>query len=160
MSRRLSRRRFWDLVIAAAAGVVVVLIALVGLGILVLPARSSPSVTVDAVDWTILQGKTRLGIGWFGQSYVNLSNTDGLPYSVTSGGRFSVSLTLSNLDSFNHTIYSVTAQSPFQVASVSPTLPRMVPSGEDDWFMSVSVTAPSVSSDSSYILFLTVNAFD
>jgi hypothetical protein len=161
MKRKLSRNRIIELAITVVAVVVVILLVLIGTGILRLPSTSPATVTVNFAQWNILQGNTKFGYGWFGQSprYVNAS--DGLPISVTSGGTFGMSISLSNLDSQNHTIYTVFAGSPFGVVATNPKLGSAgatVISGSDDWVITVTLRAPSVSSDATYSLNITLNA--
>jgi len=161
MKRKLSRNRILELAIGIVAAIVVVLLVLIGTGILRLPATSPPTVTVTGAQWNILQGTTRDGFGWFGNSTRYANDSDGLPLSITSGGTFGMSLTLSNLDSQNHTIYSVTAGSPFTVVTTKPLIGSSgatVIAGSDDWVITVTLRAPSVSSDSSDYLNITLNA--
>ncbi|HXQ49443.1 MAG TPA: hypothetical protein VN842_06710 [Thermoplasmata archaeon] len=148
----------WELAIGAVAGVVVVLLVLIGSGILVRPSTATPTVTVTEVQWVLLQGTTRDGFGWFGPSYINVTDADGLPVTVASGWTLTLSVILANLDSSNHTISLVTPSPPFVVDHTTPALPSAVDSGEDDWDLGVTVTAPSVSVDSSYVLVLTLDA--
>jgi len=158
MKRRFTRTRILEILIGIAAGAVVILLVGIGSGVLTLPSSSPPSVTVDAAQWNILQGTTRGGFGWFGPSTINITDKDGLPIEVASGGTFSLSLSLSNLDSSNHTLFSVEASSPFRTVSTVPTLPRTVPSGEDDWSFTVTLAAPTVSTNTAFTVVLTVNA--
>jgi hypothetical protein len=155
---RLTRHQLWEIGIGAAAGVVVVLLILVGSGILVRPSSTAPTVTVIEVQWTILQGETRGGFGWFGPSYVNVTSADGLPVTIGSGESLTMSIILANLDSANHTVSMVTAHPPFSVVRTTPALPSRVDSGEDDWDLAVTVVAPTVTSDTSYTLDLTIDA--
>ncbi len=158
MKRRLSRGRLWQIAVGLATGVVVLLLVLIGIGWLVLPSSPAKEVTVVGVEWKILQGTTPTGIGWFGPDTINVTGTGGFPISVSTGGSFVASLILSNLDSTNHTVYSVLANSPFHVSRTSPTLPNTVVSGEDDWTFAVTVSVPSSPSASSVTVVLTVNA--
>jgi hypothetical protein len=158
MRRRWTRTRLLELLVAFATGVVIVLLVLIGTGILVLPSSSSATVTITAAQWHLEQGTTKFGFGWFGPDVINSTEADGLPIQVASGATFQLALTLSNLDSVNHTIYSVTAGSPFQVTGSTPHLPALVLSGADDWNLAVTIAVPSVASDSSYSVELTVVA--
>ena len=161
MKRKLSRNRILELAIGVVAVIVVVLLVLIGTGILRLPASSPSTVTVTGAQWNILQGNTRDGFGWFGNSTRYANDSDGLPLTVNSGQTFGMSLTLSNLDDQNHTIFSVTAGSPFTVVSTRPvigTSAATVIAGSDDWVITVTLRAPSVSSDTSSSLTITLNA--
>jgi len=158
LKRKLTRSRVLGIAIAVVASVVAVLLILIGVGVLRLPGAAAPQVTVAAVEWNILQGKTQFGFGWFGNNSRNMTDVDGLPVTVASGHTFALSLTLSNLDHVNHSLYSVVASSPFAVSGVLPALPVNVVSGSDDFVMTVTVTAPTVSSDTTYSLILTINA--
>jgi hypothetical protein len=152
------RTHGWELLLGGATGFVALLIALVATGVLVLPPPAPATVTIVGVDWTIEEGTTSLGYGWFGPNEINLTETDGLPFDVASAGSFVLVLALSNLDSVNHTIHSTTAVPPFHVTGTTPALPRIVLSGEDDWFLRVSLDAPTVSSSQSYTVALTLDA--
>ncbi len=156
--RKLGRRRLLALMIAIAASVVVVLLVLIGIGILRLPTPSPPSVTVDTAVWHILQGNTSFGFGWFGPSVRYVNNTGGLPLTVSSGSTFTMEITLSNLDNKNHTIYNVSVAPPFLHATPVRGIGVAVVPGSDEWYVVVSVEAPTVSSDSTYELALTLNA--
>ena len=161
MKRKWSRSRILELAIVVVAVIVVVLLILIGTGILRIPAPSSPTVTVTGAQWNILQGNTKVGYGWFGASPRYANSSDGLPLTVSSGGTFGMSLTLSNLDDQNHTFYSVVADSPFTVVSTKPAIGSAgatVISGSDDWVITVTLRAPSVSSDTSDSLNITLNA--
>lgn len=136
---------------------VVVLLILIGLGTLVLPGPAKPTVTITEVQWTIEQGKDSNGHGWFGNSTINETNEDGLPAQIPSGGVFTVQVTL--LATSNKTIFTATANSPFSVASTIPTLPT-TPVGVDDFVFHVTVNAPNVSSDASYVLMITLDALN
>jgi len=143
----MTRTRMWELGIGAAAGVVVVLLVLIGSGILVRPSSAPPTLTLEGVQWVILQGTTRDGFGWFGPSTINVTGADGLPVTVLSGGTLTLSVILANLDSANHTVSKVTASSFFRVTGTTPGLPASVDSGEDDWDLGVMLTASSVPND-------------
>jgi len=156
--RSFPRTHAWELLLGAATALVAVLLALVATGVLVLPPPAPATVTIVGVDWTIEEGTTSLGYGWFGPNEINLTETDGLPFEVASGGAFVLVLALSNLDSVNHTIHSATAVPPFNVTGTNPALPRIVLSGEDDWFLRVSLDAPTVSSSQSCTIELTLDA--
>jgi len=149
----------WELAIGAGTGVIVVLLVLIGSGILVRPSSSGTTVTVDEVEWVILQGTTRGGFGWFGPSYINVTAADGLPATVASGGTLTLSVILANVDSSNHTVSMVTVSPAFRVAGTTPHLPASVVSGADNWDLAVTLVAPSVSSDTTYAnVILTVDA--
>lgn len=157
--RKLGRRRLLALMIAIAASVVVVLLVLIGIGILRLPTPSPASVSVDTAVWHILQGNTSLGPGWFGPSVRYVNSTGGLPLTVvSSGSTFTMVILLSNLDTVNHTIYDVSVAPPFLHATPLQGIGVAVVPGNDEWKVEVGVQAPTVSSDSTYELDLTLNA--
>ena len=62
--------------------------------------------------------------------------------NVTPGTSFAYELFLVVNDTISHTILSITAQSPFSVASVSPTLPYSIPPGDPPTAFTVTFTAP------------------
>lgn len=158
MKLSIARRRILSILIAIAAIVVVILLVLIAIGILRLPTPSPPQVTVNSAQWQILQGNTSFGFGWFGPSVRNVTDSDGLPITVNSGGSFVMTLVISNLDKVNHTIYSVTAAAPFRVSGYVEGVGTEVRPGSDEWPVEVNVVAPTVSSDATYSLELTMNA--
>ncbi len=158
LPRRRSRRRarfLWSLV-AAVAGLVVLLVALVGFGYLRLPSAPPPSVTVSQVDWTVLEGTTSTGIGWFGNSSFNYTLAEGFPLAVTAGSSFSVVWTTMNWDSSPHTVSYVAVSSPFTLERSTPGVPITAAAGDDDVGFSFTIGVPS-SASGSYVLDVTVN---
>ncbi|HYA57425.1 MAG TPA: hypothetical protein VEH57_03050 [Thermoplasmata archaeon] len=156
MRRR--RTRLWVALVGVVVAVAVVLLVLVGTGILVLFPAAHPTVTVTGAEWEIQQGLSKLGRGWFGPSPVYQNGTNGFPVTVASGGKFPGVLVLSDLDVRNHTINATVAQLPFSVACTSPGLPAMVVSGQDNWVLDVTFTAPTVTSSETLYLVVTVDA--
>ncbi len=157
LPRRRSRRRarfLWTLV-AVVAGLVVLLGALVGVGYLRLPSAPPPSVTVSQVDWTVLEGTTSKGVGWFGSSSFNYSLAEGFPLTVTAGSSFSVVWTTMNWDTAPHTVSSVSVSSPFTLDRSTPGVPITAAAGEDDVGFSFTVGVPS-SASGAYVLDVTV----
>jgi hypothetical protein len=152
------RNRIWTIAVAAATAVVVVLLVLIGVGILIIPGvNSTPTYTVDSISWTILQGTTSVGSGWFGPSHFN-STGPPYPATVTAGKDFEVSIQFSNFDTTTHNITSIYAQVPFKVTGTIPALPIRVPPSEDSARITITVQAPDQSGGSG-ILNLTVNAY-
>jgi hypothetical protein len=150
------RRTLWTLAVLAGTALVVALLVLIGLGILIIPGvNATPTYTVESIHWTILQGKTETGLGWFGPSQFN-STGPPYPSTVTAGTRFQISVGLSNFDNVSHTIYSVTTPGPYAVSSVSPVTPINVPPSEDSTRLSITVTAPNQAGGSG-ILYLTID---
>jgi hypothetical protein len=157
MKLRIRRKTLWTLAVGAATGLVVLLLILIAIGVLVLPAASPASVTVTEVRWTILQGTTSSGLAWFGQGQFNYTN--GFPVNETAGGSMTLSVSLTNLDTLNHTIYSVVAMPPFNVSSVQPAVPRVVPHSVDNALFQITVSVPD-DPGRSLVLQLTVNALE
>lgn len=159
--RRLTRRQWvWTALFAVALAVLVFLLVLIGVGYLRLPSTSSTGaqVTVTAVDWTIEQGTNGHGIGWFGKSQFNYTGATGwFPPTFAAGSELQVSWSISNFDTVNHTVYTVTAGAPFSVARTLPVLPMNVNVGDDGNTLGVWVTTSS-STSGSYVLDLTVDA--
>ena len=142
---RPKRRYFWYAVLGIAL-VVVVLLALIGLGVLVPAGGASPApVTVSYVHWTVLQGDVgnNSSEGWFGPSEVNYTKAEGYPHPVASGGTFTVSWVVSNAGGAAHTVYSATVAPPYSLLSTRPSLPVVVPAGEDTAIFTFTVRAPS-----------------
>lgn len=141
--RRRTRSRLLGVAVGVAAIVVATLFVLIALGYLALPSTPSPKVSLTGVRWTIVQGTTSSGIGWFGPSQFNYSTADGYPIEIALGGTVSIPWSFSNYDSVNRTIYSVVVAAPFTFVSCHPGLPVSVPSGTDDGFVGITVRAPN-----------------
>jgi hypothetical protein len=153
-----TRSRIIWLALAAVAILVAVLVVLVAVGSLVLPSSDAPTVTITSIDWNIVQPQTHPGNqsgGPFGPDWINETYADGLPLKVSSGSVFSLSLTM--LATSNHTIFSIGASTAFAVTATSPSLPT-TPAGVDDFLLKVYLRAPSISSDQSFALLITINA--
>jgi hypothetical protein len=156
---RLRKRQLWTIVVVVAVAVLVVIIALIGLGYLVLPGTPAPAkITLEQVNFTIVQGTNRSGANWFGPShfsYAGLQN--GYPFKVASGGTFNISLVLENFDSADHSIYSVSAATPFVFHTSTPVLPAVVLGDTDSAVLQMTFSAPN-SPGATLTLFVTVNA--
>lgn len=148
----------WTALFAVALGVLVFLLVLIGIGDLRLPGSSSPSVTVTEVKWTIEQGTNKGGLGWFGKGEFNYTNATGwMAPTYPAGSRFTVSWSIANYDTVNHTIYSVSLGSPFLLAGTRLPLPMNVNVGDDGNVLELYVTTPS-STSGAFALNITVNA--
>jgi hypothetical protein len=159
--RRRKMRRAIAAAVVAVAALLVVLVVLVAAGVLVLPSNNPKPVTITSVTLHILQGGVSNGSGWFGPSYVNYSAATGqeYPVSVAPGGTWGVSWGFLNLDNSgaSHTIYSVTANAPFTIASTTPPMPDVIPPGSDHNTLSIVVAAPSTAG-ATYTVTIIVNA--
>lgn len=153
MTRRARMRRRTLGLIAVAAIAAVLLLAL-GVFLLRLPSAVE---TVTVVQWTIQQGTTSQGKGWFGPSEFNFTEAKGFPMTVAPGGQVTVDWSFQNNDSVSHTIYAVCAGAPFGVPGTSPPLPTLVLAGADNAALEVTVPAPS-DAGASLVLDLTVYA--
>ncbi len=142
--RRWNRRRLTGLGVAVAALVVALLVVLIALGILVLPSSPPAKVTVNSVHWTLEQGTTGHGSGWFGPSQFNYTS-GGYPIEVVPGGTLDVVWTFSNFDASSHSVVSITAGAPFVTVTsqIQPALPTAVPGGTDDGSLLVPVEVPN-----------------
>lgn len=159
--KRIPRRTLlWSALFAIAAGVLVVLLVLIGFGYLALPKSPPPSVTVSEVQWTIQQGTTPGGGGWFGPSHFNYSLNAEFPLTVSAGTSFRLAWTPENFDTTAHTVYSLSVSVPFEWNSQSsrPPLPDTVPSGDDGGQFSFVIITPST--PGTYELNVTVNAIN
>jgi hypothetical protein len=113
---------------------------------------------VTSVRFTLLQGTNASGFGWFGPNIINYTGiVNGYPFTVAAGAAFSVPLVLENFDNRTHTIYSVTAGTPFTFTSSTPTLPASLLALEDSAVLQLGFIAPS-NPGASLTLFVTVNA--
>jgi len=154
--RRFDRPLLLRVAVVAVAGLVVVLLVMIGLGYLILPANPPTTVTISEVRWTILQGTNPNGRGWFGNSPINETPpAESLPWTTDSGSLVKVAILLLG---GNHTIYNVTSlTSGFTVVSTTPAMPCAA-NGVDDFALAALVRVPSVSSDVSYVLEMEINA--
>ena len=157
MRRTRRRTLVWSILLTAVAGILIVLLVLIGLGYLVLPGPTPPSVTVTEVTWSLLQGTDSHGIGWFGGSSFNYSMNDGYPTTFRAGSTFTLPWSPENFDSVSHTIYTVTVSAPFELVSSRPALPYAVAPGDDSGNFSFTITTSSTTSGA-YVLQVTVNA--
>jgi|SRR5271157_857010 len=142
--RRWTRRRVLNLGLAIGAVVVVILLLLVAFGYLAVPSSSVGQVTLYEIRWTVHQGTTSSGQGWFGPSQFNYSLADGYPVKVAPGETLTIPWAFSNYDVTNHTIIAILVGAPFTFVRTLPALPAVVPSGTDDAFLSVAIRAPSI----------------
>jgi hypothetical protein len=148
----------WGALYAIVASVLVALLVLIALGYLVLPQPPPATVTIEAVHWTILQGTTAQGHGWFGNSSFTWGAYDGYPATVRAGSSFEIPWAPSNLDTVSHTVYTVAVNTPFQLLASRPALPTSVPPGDgDDGGFDFDITIAGESSGS-FTLNVTVNA--
>lgn len=140
--RRSAVRRVVTYLIIAAAILVVVLVALIGLGVLVLPSNSSAPVTISSVHLEIEQGVTSNGDPWLGPSSINYTSAEGYPIQVDPGKTWSVVWTFINFDDVSHNITLVTPSAPFAKPATQPSLPYGIYAG-DEGALSIILTAPS-----------------
>jgi len=157
LAKRSVRSRVIRFAVIAVAVFIVILLALLALGVLVFPSAGSQTVEVTGVQWTIVQGTTSNGIGWFGPSTFNYTQVDGYPINVTVGHTVGIPWSFSNYDVVNRTIIGVVVGSPFVFVGSSPAFPVSVPSGTDDAFLSVTVRVPD-QGGASLEIYLTVYA--
>ncbi len=134
----------------------ILLVALIGLGTLRLPSAPPSSVTVSQVDWTILEGTTSTGHGWFGPGSFNSTVSDGFPLTVAAGGSFVVAWAPVNLDVSPHTVSYASVNAPFTVDGTAPGLPCTVPVGDDPTPFGFTIGVPT-SASGAYVLDITLN---
>ncbi len=148
--RKLGRRQKWTLAVLIAVGLLVVLLGLVAAGVLRVPASGPAApVKIQVVCVTILQGTNATGYPWFGPSPFCMSGIGyNLPYSSAAGSTVNLPIPILNLDTNNHTLYSVQVGPPFTLQQTLPPLPYEVdsfiynPEGIDGGLM-VFVTLPN-----------------
>ncbi len=140
--RRQSTRRLVTIAIIAASIVVVILVALIGLGVLVQPASQTSPVTITSVHLEIDQGTSSSGLPWLGPSSINYTSAEGYPVHVSPGKTWTVVWTFANLDSVFHNVSQVSPNSPFTKPATDPSLPYAVGPGEEG-ALSIILTAPS-----------------
>ncbi|HLM91549.1 MAG TPA: hypothetical protein VK424_05810 [Thermoplasmata archaeon] len=151
------RQLIWTALYSIALGVLVLLLVFIGIGYLRLPASSPSTFTVEEVRWTIEQGTIANGQGWFGLGEFNYSRAAGFfPPTYDSGASFQVAWALVNYDHVNHTIYSVTVNSPFTLVGTKYSLPMPVVIGDDSRPLGLTIGSPS-SLTGPVVLEITVN---
>jgi len=152
------RRHFWTILIAIGAAVLIVLLALIAFGVLTLPGKAPPTVTIARTQVQIVQGTTASGQPWFGPSVFNITGgANGYPISLSPGQNFSIWVILQNFDTQSHTLYSAQSLTPFTLAKTIPTLPATVTAGQDDAGLQLFLIAPSTPG-SNLVLYVTINA--
>jgi hypothetical protein len=154
------RQRILSLVVFAAAAVVIVLVALIGLGYLVLPKSTPAPITITATQYTILEGTKVTAMGywfWFANSSGNYTDgtcanqactvsypgVNGYPTTEAPGSTFYVPWVMWNQDSVAHNVTSVLVGPPFTYVRTDPAPPVAVPAGYDDADFKFFITAPS-----------------
>lgn len=137
------RQRAITLGILVATLVVVLLLVLIGFGVLVLPSPPSKTMTVSAVDFTLQQGTTSQGVGWFGASEFSYTGAEGYPTEVAVGSTLVVQWQFSNFDTVGHTIEQVNVTGPFLLLHSDPSLPITVPPGTDDGRIGFTIQVPN-----------------
>src|SRR5271170_1589778 len=154
------RQLLWTVLLTVATAVLALLLILIGVGYLRLPttAASSTTITVTEVRWTIEQGTIPTGEGWFGEGEFNYTSADGwISPTFASGSSFSVDWTIVNFDRVNHTIFSVTVNSPFLLVGTHYPLPMNVVVGDNSRPLGLTISTAS-SASGPLVLEVTVNA--
>jgi hypothetical protein len=153
-----SKRLFWAALFLVVTAVLVALLVLIGLGYLTLPKSSPASVTVSEIEWTILQGNTSHGMGWFGPSTFTYSNNAGFPRTETVGQSFELPWSPENFDTVDHFVYTVSlGNAGYCFDKVFPALPHAVAPGDDGGSFEFAISIPS-SASGTVAIALTVNA--
>lgn len=158
MIRIQKRTLLWSSLFAIAIAVLITLLVLIGLGYLALPASPPKQVTISEVEWTIVQGTTSHGIGWFGPSPFYYGENAGFPRTEPTGGTFNLPWSPQNFDTVSHNVCAVTiGNSGFSIGSPHPALPNTVPPGDDGGQFEFPINVPG-SASGNYTLQLTINA--
>jgi hypothetical protein len=156
---KLRRQRLISIGILAGAVVVVLLVALIGLGYLVLPQSSPAPITIASTEYTILEGTKASGGYWFWfanssgnytdgncanfQCSVSYPGVNGYPTTIAPGSTFYLPWVLWNKDTVAHNVTSVVIGPPFSLVKTVPPVPVSVPAGYDDANFEFWLTAPS-----------------
>ena len=157
--RRIPRKKLvWTVLFVAVTAVLVVLLVLIGFGYLALPKPAPGSVTISGVLFTINQGTTSGGSGWFGPSSFSYGNNAGYPRSEPVGTSFELPWAPQNFDTTSHNVYTVVVSNPgYCVAATHPALPDSIPPGDDGGQFEFAINIPS-SASGSVALQVTINA--
>jgi hypothetical protein len=154
------RQTILSLVVFAAAAVVIVLVAMIGLGYLVLPKSTPAPITITSTQYTILEGTKVSGAGywfWFANSSGNYTDgtcagqtctlsfpgVNGYPTTEAPGTTFYVVWLMWNQDTVAHNVTSVLVGAPFTYLRTSPPPPVAIPAGNDEANFQFFITAPS-----------------
>jgi len=159
--RRIPQKKLiWAVLFVIVTAVLVSLLVLIGLGYLTLPKSAPGSVTVSEVQFTVVQGTTSGGSGWFGPSTFTYGNNAGFPRTETVGQSFGLPWAPQNFDSTPHTIYTVSVGNPgFCLSTSHPALPDSVPPGDDGGEFEFSIGVPS-SASGAVTLEITIDALN
>jgi hypothetical protein len=143
--RRIAKRTLvWASLFLVVTAVLITLLVLIGLGYLTLPKAAPNQITISEVNWTILQGTTSGGMGWFGPSNFTYGHNAGYPRTQTTGTSFGLPWTPQNFDSTSHTVYSVSVgNAGWAVLSSHPALPDSLPPGDDSGEFQFTISVPS-----------------
>jgi hypothetical protein len=146
--RRIPKKKLlWALLFVVVTVILISLLVLIGLGYLTLPKSAPANVTVTEVQFTVVQGTTSSGSGWFGPSTFVYGNNAGFPRTEPAGQSFGLPWAPQNFDTTPHTIYTVSVGNPgFCIASTHPALPDSVPPGDDGGQFEFSISIPSSAS--------------
>jgi hypothetical protein len=161
MNRPEPKKLVWTVLFVLVAVVLVTLLVLIGLGYLVLPSSPPSTITISEIQWTIAQGNTSNGVGWFGpSSFVSGENAD-YPRTVPVNQAVTVVWNAQNNDgSTGHVVYSVAIlNAGFSIVSEHPALPECVPVNDEGISFHFGVGIPSGASGS-YALKIDVNALN
>ena len=116
------------------------------------------SVTVEDAQVRWIEGTGATGQLWFGPAFANLSGpASGYPFSTPVGSTFTLTFPFGNTDAANHTVLSAQASPPFQIVGVHPSLPVVVPAGEDDAGLTFTVLAPGSSTSATLDIVLSAD---
>lgn len=146
-----------SIALIVAAGAVVLLLVLIGLGYLVLPQNPTAPVTITQTRYTILEGKNASGGYWFGPSSLVYPGLNGYPTTVVPGAKFGVPIVMWNYDTANHTVYSISVASPFVYDKSDPGVPILILAGADNANFEFTLTAPNQPGTSA-VVNITINA--
>jgi hypothetical protein len=150
------RGRYRRIVLALFLAVIALAVLAVVLDY-VYTSTSVASVTIEGGTIHIDEGQNGSGY-WFGAPDLTLNGSaDGYPLALHAGGTFEVAFTLTNQDTHNHTVASVSASGPFVLLAVEPPLPAVVPPGFDAYFH-LTLRAPTTAGSYSFAVTVAATA--
>jgi hypothetical protein len=131
--RRLTWRRhgFWVTAILCVG-----LLTVLSVVLYAVPPKTAapvPQLTLESLNWTILQGNSTMPAPWFAEASINQSGSEfGFPYVTPAGKAFNDSLVLVNILLVDVPVCSVTVEPPLFILATDPSVPFFAEKSEDN----------------------------
>ncbi|MCI4365142.1 MAG: hypothetical protein L3K10_03655 [Thermoplasmata archaeon] len=126
---RWPRNGFWGVAAGCIAALAIVVVVL----FVVPSAAPPPTMTVEGVDWQIVQPPPTNGTNEFAALWINQTGPVwGFPIHIRPGGAFNDSLIINSNSPEDLPICRATITPPFFIVSTTPTLPMLTTHYEDN----------------------------